>query len=81
VRAGFLVFSTLFLLFTRIKIMGAQLPVFTKYVQPDTLSFTNTCSSFLVFLHMRNTLRFTTTWSNVLVFSHMTKLVFALLYE
>ena len=30
VRAGFLVFSTLFLLFARIKVMGAQLPVFTK---------------------------------------------------
>ena len=30
VRAGFLVFSTLFLLLARIKVMGAQLPVFTK---------------------------------------------------
>ncbi|XP_076445747.1 protein O-mannosyl-transferase TMTC3-like [Babylonia areolata] len=38
VRAGFLVFSTLFLLFARIKIMGAQLPVFTKFDNPASVS-------------------------------------------
>ncbi|PVD28691.1 hypothetical protein C0Q70_11285 [Pomacea canaliculata] len=37
-RAGFLVFSTLFLLFARIKVMGAQLPVFTKFDNPASVS-------------------------------------------
>ncbi|XP_012940074.1 protein O-mannosyl-transferase TMTC3 [Aplysia californica] len=34
VRAGFLVFGTTFLLFARIKVMGAQLPVFTNFDNP-----------------------------------------------
>ncbi|KAL5009556.1 hypothetical protein ScPMuIL_011861 [Solemya velum] len=34
VRTGFLVGSTLFLLFARIKVMGAQLPVFTNFDNP-----------------------------------------------
>lgn len=32
IRAGFLVCSTLLLLFARIKVMGAQLPIFTRYI-------------------------------------------------
>lgn len=34
IRAGFLVGTTLFLLFARIKVMGAQLPVFTNFDNP-----------------------------------------------
>ncbi|XP_055889730.1 protein O-mannosyl-transferase TMTC3-like isoform X3 [Biomphalaria glabrata] len=37
-RAGFLVFSTTFLLFARIKVMGAQLPVFTNFDNPASTS-------------------------------------------
>ncbi|KAH9508650.1 Protein O-mannosyl-transferase tmtc3 [Bulinus truncatus] len=37
-RAGFLVFSTTFLLFARIKVMGAQLPVFTTFDNPASTS-------------------------------------------
>ncbi|ESO89299.1 hypothetical protein LOTGIDRAFT_210330 [Lottia gigantea] len=40
IRAGFLVSSTLLLLFARIKVMGAQLPVFTNFDNPaSTASF------------------------------------------
>ncbi|RUS90441.1 hypothetical protein EGW08_001782 [Elysia chlorotica] len=38
VRGGFLVFSTTFLLFARIKVMGAQLPVFTNFDNPASTS-------------------------------------------
>ncbi|XP_059169827.1 protein O-mannosyl-transferase TMTC3-like isoform X2 [Physella acuta] len=37
-RGGFLVFSTTFLLFARIKVMGAQLPVFTNFDNPASTS-------------------------------------------
>lgn len=38
IRGGFLVFSTTFLLFARIKVMGAQLPVFTNFDNPASTS-------------------------------------------
>ncbi|XP_074660010.1 protein O-mannosyl-transferase TMTC3-like isoform X2 [Tubulanus polymorphus] len=38
IRAGFLVGSTIFLLFARIKVMGAQLPVFTRFDNPASVS-------------------------------------------
>uniref|UniRef100_A0A0B6ZUP8 dolichyl-phosphate-mannose--protein mannosyltransferase n=1 Tax=Arion vulgaris TaxID=1028688 RepID=A0A0B6ZUP8_9EUPU len=38
VRGGFLVLSTLFLLVARIKVMGAQLPVFTNFDNPASTS-------------------------------------------
>ncbi|XP_050391330.1 protein O-mannosyl-transferase TMTC3 isoform X1 [Patella vulgata] len=37
-RAGFLVSGTLMLLFARIKVMGAQLPVFTKFDNPASVA-------------------------------------------
>ncbi|XP_052833233.1 protein O-mannosyl-transferase TMTC3 isoform X2 [Octopus bimaculoides] len=39
-RGTFLVGSTLFLLLARIKIMGAELPVFTKFDNPASVSYT-----------------------------------------
>ncbi|XP_064602710.1 protein O-mannosyl-transferase TMTC3-like [Liolophura sinensis] len=41
-RAGFLVCSTLLLLFARIKVMGAQLPIFTRFDNPASVSPTPT---------------------------------------
>ena len=44
-RAGFLVVTTILLLVSRIKVMGAQLPVFTRCVQ-----FTSCASCFFPFV-------------------------------
>ncbi len=42
VRIGFLVSTTMFLMVARIKVMGAQLPVFTRFDNPASVSPTPT---------------------------------------